>query len=135
MLRIALTAAAAGTAALLAFAAPAAPRQSLEERDEARLAKRMTRLVPDGPAQACITPGRTSGGERYGNVSLIEGQGARTYLTRFDATCQLRDSDTLISIRPTNRLCSGDIVQVRELGVGVTRSCVYSDFTPYRRAK
>lgn len=118
---------------LAATAAGAAPQAELSPRDEARLTKQLAGLVA-GPPQDCITPSRSQGGSRYGEVSLIRDRQNTLFMSRFDGGCSVRDSDALISRRPGERLCRGDIVEARDLVSGMSSgSCVYGDFVPYRR--
>lgn len=127
MLRITLAAILIGATS---FAAPAAPRT---DRATMEIERRLAKLVPGQP-QACITPSRSGGGSHSGNLVLVEGQSGIVYASHFQGGCEADERDTLISRRPTSRLCRGDVVEVTDLVSGAFRgSCMYSDFTPYRR--
>lgn len=98
-----------------------------------KLTKQLAGMMPGKP-QDCITPSRSLGSDRYGDVTLIKDRQGTLYLSRFQGGCSANSSDALISRRPTERLCRGDIVESRDLVNGITSgSCIYGDFVPYTR--
>lgn len=120
---------------LAGSATAAAPQVDRYARQEAQLAKRLDGLV-QGPSQDCISPSPSRGGTRYGNATLIEDRTGKLYLTRFEAACTLDPNDAVISRRPTDRLCRGEIVRSRDLISGVdTGSCIYGNFVSYERPR
>jgi hypothetical protein len=128
MLRNALIVLIAGAAGVAAPAADRAP-------DDAPFAKRLAKLTPGAP-QTCINPSRSGGSDHAGNQVLIEDRSGTIFLAHFQGGCEARDSDALISRRPSTQLCRGDVVEIRDLTSGFSRGmCAYSDFTPYRRVK
>lgn len=123
ILAIALTAA-------TAFAAPAARH---DPAGEEQVARQLRGLVPGQP-QTCVTPERTGSGSHYGNTFLIEGRGGTLYRAQFQGGCEAPEEDALITRRTGSSICRGDIAEVRDLTSGFTRgSCIFSDFTPYRK--
>lgn len=128
MFRIALMA----LAGAAAFAAPASDRN---RSDDAKLEKKLIGLVPGQP-QSCITPSPSQGGEHFGNTVLIKDRAGVLYRTSFRGGCIARSTDSLISQRPTTRLCSGDIIEIRDLSMNAFRgACSYEEFVPYRKPK
>lgn len=115
-----------------ALAAPASERNL---SDDAKIEKRLAGLVPGQP-QGCISPSRSEGGDHYGNTVLIKDRSGILYRTSFRGGCTARSTDTLVSQRPTERLCTGDIIQIQDIQAGVFRgSCSYNEFVPYRKPK
>lgn len=130
MIRVTLALALIGATA---YAAPA--KQPYVDRDEARIAERLSKLVPGAPVD-CISPSASDGGQHAGNVVLMKDRSGVLYTAHFEGGCQARDSDALISRRPTTRVCRGDIVEIRDLTSGFSSgACSYSSFTPYRRPR
>lgn len=113
-----------------AFAAPASER---DRSYDAKLEKKLAGLTPGEP-QSCINPSMSQGGENFGNTVLIKDRNGTLYRTSFRGGCTATATDSLISRRPTTRLCSGDIVEIRDLSANLFRgACTYTEFVPYRR--
>lgn len=115
-----------------AFAAPASER---DRSDDAKLEKKLAGLIPGQP-QSCINPSRSEGGDHFGNVVLIKDRSGTLYRTSFRGGCTAGPSDSLISRRPSTQLCSGDIIEIRDLSMDIFRgACSYTEFVPYRRPR
>lgn len=115
-----------------AFAAPASER---DRSDDAKLEKMLSGLTP-GPPQSCINPSRSESGGNFGNTVVIKGQNGILYRTSFRGGCSAGPSDSLISRRPTTQLCSGDIIEIRDIQMNAFRgACSYEEFVPYRKAR
>lgn len=128
MFRIAL----AVLAGAAAFAAPASER---DLSNDAKVAKRLAGLIPGEP-QSCINPSRSQGGEHLGNIVLMKDQSGVLYRANLQGGCMVRSTDSIISRRPSTRLCSGDIIEIRDIGMGAFRgACTYSEFVPYRKTR
>lgn len=115
-----------------AFAAPARERDPAQD---AKLEKRLSGLVPGTP-QSCISPSRSEGGDHFGNVVLMKDRGGVLYRTSFRGGCEASESDALISRRPSDRLCTGDIIEIRDIQMQAFRgACSYEPFVPYRKPR
>lgn len=115
-----------------ALAAPASERNL---SDDAKVEKRLAGLVPGQP-QGCITPSRSEGGDHFGNTVLIKDRTGTLYRTSLRGGCTVGFTDVLVSQRPTERLCTGDIIQIQDRQMGIFRgACTYNEFVPYRKPK
>lgn len=117
----------------------AGPLQARKAEDpEAKLAKALAGRTPGKPVD-CISlfPGTSDHSQTIPGAGILYGQGSTLYLNRFDRGCSALSWDSFIVTRtPSNRLCRGDIAEVRQRSMpGIPiGSCAFGSFTPYQRA-
>jgi hypothetical protein len=121
--------------ALAAASCAGVPSEPTDE-DRADLAAELDGRVAAGEPVDCVSHrdlrGNRSVGESY---ILFESWGNSIYVNTPPAGCPgLRQSRTLITRTPTNRLCRGDIVEVKDLTSNISYgSCALGEFTKYER--
>jgi Family of unknown function (DUF6491) len=111
-------------------------REDRQAREAAALEKALVGKVAGKPV-SCISLTDVDGGRTIGeNAIIFRVSQRRLYVNKPRGGCTgLRDGRSLVTQTPTNRLCSGDIAQVVDTGLGFTGpSCTLGEFTPYTKA-
>lgn len=107
-----------------------------QTRGERRLAKLLEGRAPGQPRD-CINalPGQRM--QTIDGVAYVYGRGETIYVQRTRHPDQIRDSDTLVSLRPmATQLCRLDVAQTIDPVTGqFTGSVFFEDFVPYTRVK
>ncbi len=90
-----------------------------------------------GPPQRCISLGPSDGPTIVDSQTILYRQGARIYRTGPRDSCPaLRPFNTLIVEVFGGELCSGDRFRILEPGSSIpSAACLFTDFTPYTKAK
>lgn len=103
--------------------------------EEQRLQKALAGLVPGKPVD-CIRQGPNVDSTTYDGAILYRDGGTR-YLNRFGGSCNIRANwDIAIVHIFGSQLCRGDIARIVEAGTPIEKgSCVFGDFTPYKKVK
>jgi hypothetical protein len=116
-----------------ANAMESASGDDLSERDQRRMAVLLDDKVPGEP-ESCITLRPTTQSSIIGDRMVLYRNGTTVYANDFDGQCSnLRSDSTIVTSTPSNRLCSGDIAEIRDPHSGISfGSCAYGEFTPYR---
>lgn len=113
----------------------AAAIAKLDERGQ-KLAKMYLRDRVVGDPVACIPRIRLRRSTAASDDVLLYDDGAIVYVNTPYLGCPRARDNTMISQTPIGRLCSGDIVLVQDMRIGVPLgSCALSEFVPYRRMK
>ena len=120
----------AATAASLVAAPVLAARQAPQEQ----LDKLLVGLTADKPVD-CISQWRTNESQTIPGIGIVYKVGTTQYLNRFSDGCPQLDGDNILVTRTYGtQLCRGDIARVIMRGPDIeTGSCIFGDFTPYRR--
>ncbi|WOE75575.1 hypothetical protein [Alterisphingorhabdus coralli] len=133
--KVSLSLALSGSAVLLAAAtALHFPDIDLTEDQRALLERELEDRVADDPVQ-CIPAGRQL--KRMTVISddlILYEVGNTIYANTPAGGCpRLERNNTLVTLRPQQRLCKGDIAQVTDFGIraGIA-GCSFSEFIPYR---
>lgn len=106
----------------------------LTEKQQKKLDRKLAGRVAGEPV-SCITQMR--GRSDYTAISddiLIYEVGSTVYVNQPYNGCRGAENNAIISSRPTSQLCSGEILEVRDLTSGTSYgSCALGKFTPYRK--
>jgi hypothetical protein len=99
----------------------------------------MDAMIGDRVAEgtvSCISVRPTTHSSIIGNKAILYRNGNTVYSNDLDGRCPILRSDSAVVSRTiTNRLCSGDILQVVEPTSRTSfGSCTLGEFTAYRRA-
>jgi hypothetical protein len=124
-------------AALLAVAAaaPAADKQTREEKNEEKLAKLLEGRVAGEPV-SCIPSFQTNDLQVLDGVALVYGKGETIYVarpTRPDSM-RVRWDDVIVINRMGGQLCHTDIIRTVDRMTGFTTGALFLDrFVPYKK--
>lgn len=123
------------TIAALALIVPAAGLAAERKTDEQKLEKMLEGMVPGKPVD-CIRQGPNVDSTTFDGVIVYRDGGTR-YVNRFGDGCRfLRNEDALVIRLYSGQLCRGDIANVIDPAAHIPRgSCVFGDFTPYKKPK
>jgi hypothetical protein len=121
-------------AALLVSAAPAAARQSIQERGEAELAKQLNGLVPGKP-QDCVSLSRIDGSNIVDGTAIVyRGIGGVTYVNRPRGAEMLREDDIPVQFVWGSQLCRMDRIKLLDRSTRMERGFAnLGDFVPYTK--
>lgn len=111
-----------------------ASADSLSERDQRQLAAMLDGKTPGNP-QHCITTRPNTRSTVIGRQSVLYTNGGTVYRNDLRGGCpSLRPTSVIVTQRySSNRLCSGEILQIRDPARGTwTGSCTLGEFVPYR---
>lgn len=103
-------------------------------QDKVDLDKQLSGLVPGKP-QSCIDPIRYRETTRVGDTILYKNGRNDVMRTDTGGGCfGLRRGDAIVTNTFSSQFCRGDIVRTVDLVSHVpSGSCVFGDFTPYRK--
>ena len=120
--------------ATLAATAPAAARQSLQERGEAELAKQISGLVPGKPQQ-CITLSRIEGSNIVDGTAIVyRGMGGVLYVNRPNGAQMLREDDIPVQYVWGSQLCRMVQLKLLDRSSQMERGFAnLGDFVPYTK--
>jgi len=108
---------------------------NLDERGQ-KLAKIYLKDRVAGDPVDCIPRTRLRRSTAASDDVLLYDDGSVVYVNTPYLGCPRTRDNTMISQTPVGRLCSGDIVLVQDLRIGVPLgSCALSEFVPYRKVK
>ena len=101
-----------------------------------RLIAELDARTPEAPVN-CVQLNRIRGNKTVGNSIAFTANNGTIYINSPRTNCPpLRSGFALNVSGITNRLCSGDIVQVYDPLTGIDYGgCALGDFTPYPRVK
>lgn len=111
---------------------------SLTEKQQSILDKALAGRTA-GKAVTCISQTRDKRMTVVSDDIIIFGhaRGKQTiYVNKPAGGCRKLKDNTLVSVRPSPRLCSGDIARIEDFQSGTpVGSCAFSEFIPYSRNK
>ena len=108
---------------------------NLDERGQ-KLAKIYLKDRVAGDPVDCIPRTRLRRSTAASDDVLLYDDGSVVYVNTPYLGCPRARDNTMISQTPVGRLCSGDIVLVQDMRIGVPLgSCALSEFVPYRKVK
>lgn len=120
-------------AAILAAAAPAAARQTAQERGEAELAKQISGLVPGKPQQ-CITLSRIEGSNIIDRTAIVYRSMGVLYVNRPNGAEMLREDDIPVQYIWGSQLCRLDQLKLLDRSSQMERGFAnLGDFVPYTK--
>lgn len=120
-------------AAISAAAAPAAARQTAQERGEAELAKQISGLVPGKPQQ-CITLSRIEGSNIIDRTAIVYRSMGVLYVNRPNGAEMLREDDIPVQYIWGSQLCRLDQLKLLDRSSQMERGFAnLGDFVPYTK--
>jgi hypothetical protein len=122
-------------AALLMAAAPAAARQSMQERGEAELASQLKGLVPGKP-QDCVSMSRIDGSTIIDGTAIVYRSLGVTYVNRPSGAEMLREDDIPVQYVWGSQLCRLDRLKLLDRSTRMERGFAsLGEFVPYTKPK
>jgi hypothetical protein len=119
---------------LVAAAAPAAARQSAQERGEAELAKQLEGLVPGKPQQ-CVSLSRIDGSNIIDHTAIVyRGIGGVIYVNRPGGAEMLHEDDIPVQYVWGSQLCRLDRLKLLDRSTRMERGFAnLGEFVPYTK--
>lgn len=119
---------------LAAVAAPAATRQSAQERGEAELAKQLEGLVPGKPQQ-CVSLSHIDGSNIIDRTAIVyRGLGGVIYVNRPGGAEMLHDDDIPVQYVWGSQLCRLDRIKLLDRSTRMERGFAnLGEFVPYTK--
>ena len=124
------------TTLLVTSAAPAAGRQSAQERGEAELAKQLQDLVPGKPQQ-CVDLSRIDGSNIVDRTAIVyRGIGGVVYVNRPGGAEMLHDDDIPVQYVWGSQLCRLDRIKLLDRSTQMEHGFAFlGEFVPYTKPK
>lgn len=130
MIRYAVTA----LALTVASAAPGTTQQSdARQRQEDRLSRSLAGLTPGAPVH-CISQQGVTSVKTYGDRIVYTWGRNRKWVNDTRGGCGRLDDDIIVTRSMGSQYCSGDVVETRDRGGGMTTGvCTLGKFVPYTK--
>jgi hypothetical protein len=126
--------AAIALALTVASAAPGTAQHSdAQQRQEDRLSRALAGLTPGAPLH-CIPQRGVTSVKAYGNRIVYTWGRNRKWVNDTRGGCSRLDDDIIVTRTMGSQYCSGDTVETRDRGGGMTTGfCTLGKFVPYTK--